>query len=118
MPPHHGGMNTQAPHPPRSPRDHAAAILAEPSRERRTQMLEACPAHWRDQVREHVESAFAKIAAYRQHKAGRAQLAREKPPAAPRREAMNRVTHQKKSKPEVGNRHLAALRAAIGQGAA
>lgn len=110
-------MNTQAPHPPRSPRDHAAAILAEPSRECRAQLLEACPEQWRDQVREYVESAFGKIAAYRQHKAGRAQLAREKPPAAPRREATNRVTHHKKSKPEVGNQHLAALRASITKGA-
>lgn len=117
MPPHHGGMNTQAPHPPRSPRDHAAAILAEPARERRAQLLEACPAHWRDTVREHVESAFGKLQAYRKHREGRAQSAREKPFAAPRREVTNRVDNHKKSKPEVGNRHLAALRAAITQGA-
>ncbi|WP_147172631.1 hypothetical protein [Pseudomonas sp. SJZ079] len=110
-------MNTQAPHPPRSPRDYAAAILAEPMRERRAQLLEACPAHWRSTVREHVESAFGKIAAYRQHQASRAQLAREKPPAAPRREATNRANHHKKSTPEVGNQHLAELRASINMGA-
>ena len=109
-------MNTQAPHPPRSPRDYAAAILAEPLRERRAQLLEACPVHWRDTVREHVESAFGKLQAYRKHREGRAQAAREKPPAAPRREVTNRVNNHTKSQPEVGNKHLADLRAALNKG--
>ncbi|HCE7459117.1 TPA: hypothetical protein NHQ23_006591, partial [Pseudomonas aeruginosa] len=49
-----------APHPPRSPCDYAAAILAEPSRERRNALLEACPVNWQPLVRAHVEDAFAK----------------------------------------------------------
>ena len=69
-------MNAQASHPPlRSPRDWAAAILAEPSRERRNQLLDACPGHWRELVREHVQSAFARVAQYRQHKTARAEAA-------------------------------------------
>lgn len=96
-----------------APRDYAAAILAEPSLDRRRQLLERCPVEWRAQVEEHVKSAFAKVQAYRQHRAGRQQLAKEKPPAAPRREALN-VTHYSKSAPEVGNRHLAALRSLVG----
>ncbi|HII2927609.1 TPA: hypothetical protein ACY17M_006181, partial [Pseudomonas aeruginosa] len=55
-----------APHPPRSPRDYAAAILAEPSRERR------------------VEDAFAKVKAYRQMMDNRAESIRRGPPPAPR----------------------------------
>ncbi|CDM42405.1 hypothetical protein [Ectopseudomonas oleovorans] len=106
-------MDTQTPHPPRSPRDYAAAILAEPSRERRNALLEACPAEWRDLVREHVQAAFAKVKAYRDHKAGRAQLARQKPPAAPRRDALHKPSNYTRSAPEVGNAHLSALRAAV-----
>ncbi|MGI0444836.1 hypothetical protein [Pseudomonas aeruginosa] len=50
----------------RSPRDYAA-ILAEPSRERRAaSALEACPVNWQPPVRAHVEDAFAKVKAYRQ----------------------------------------------------
>ena len=45
--------------PPKTPRAHAALILAEPSRERRKALLEACPEQWRDLVRAHVENAFA-----------------------------------------------------------
>lgn len=44
---------------PQTPRAHAALILAEPSRERRQALLEACPEPWRDLVRTHVENAFA-----------------------------------------------------------
>lgn len=106
-------MKTQTPHPPRSPRDYAAAILAEPSRERRNALLEACPADWRELVREHVQSAFPKVKAYRDHRAGRAAQARQKPPAAPRREATPNITNHSKSVPEVGNAHLSALRAAV-----
>ncbi|MDO9625159.1 MAG: hypothetical protein Q7J46_14345 [Pseudomonas sp.] len=111
-------MKTQAPQALRHPRDYAAAILAEPLRKRRAELLQLCPAHWRDQVREHVQSAFAKIAAYRQHQAGRAHLARERPPAAPRREATSSITHHKNSELDVGNKHLAGLRAVLGKGAA
>ncbi len=95
------------------PRDYAAAILAEPLRERRAQLLEACPAHWRDQVREHVESAFAKTQAYRAHLLGRIAGAKSKPPAAPRRDQTPSVTDHKKSAPEVGNHHLATLRGLV-----
>lgn len=98
-----------------APRDYAAAILAEPSLDRRRQLLERCPAEWRPRVEEHVRSAFAKAQACRNYRADRQQLAKEKPPAAPRREALN-VTHYRKSAPEVGNRHLAALRSLVGGG--
>lgn len=108
-------MTTSAPRIPRKPREHAAVILAEPSRERRQALLEAVPAEFRDQVRDHVETAFAKVQAYRRHRADRQQLAKEKPPAAPRREALN-VTRYSKSAPEVGNRHLAVLRSLVGGG--
>lgn len=100
---------------PVAPRDYAAAILAEPERERRNALLARCPSDWRDQVEEYVRSAFAKITAYRQHQAGRAKQAREKPQATPRREARNSVIHHTCSAPEVGNRHIAALRAVVGQ---
>ena len=103
---------------PVAPRDYAAAILAEPSLDRRQQLMERCPAEWRAQVEEHVRSAFTKITAYRQHRAGRAEQAREKPQAAPRREARNSVIHHTCSAPEVGNAAIARLRAAIGKGAA
>lgn len=109
-------MNTQAPHPPRAPRDYAAAILAEPVRERRAQLLEACPKRWRGLVREYVERGFASLQAYRKHREGRQQLAKQKPPAAPRREAFTSVINHKSSTPEVGNQRLAELRALIGKG--
>lgn len=109
-------MNAQVSYPPLcSPRDYAAAILAETSRERRSQLLAACPEEWRQLVREHVESAFARVKAYRQHKAGRAEAAREPPPPAPRREDTSfRISDFQKSSPEVGRARLAELRAAIG----
>lgn len=111
----HGGMNAQASHPPRSPRDWAAAILAEPSRERRNQLLARCPAHWRDMVREHVASAFARVQQYRQHKIARTESARQRPPAAPRREDTSfRVSDFPKSAPEIGRARLAELRATLG----
>ena len=104
-----------APTSPRTPRGYAAAILAEPSREQRAQMLEAVPAEWREFVREHVQAGFARIKAYRQHQAGRAEQARQKPPAAPRRDArLPRISDFKQSAPEVGNARLAELRASIG----
>lgn len=100
--------------PPRSPRDHAAAILAEPSRERRNQLLGACPEPWRELVREHVQSAFARVQQYRQHRSERARAAKERPPAAPRREDTTfRISDHKKSAPEVGHAHLAELRARL-----
>ncbi|TBV12771.1 hypothetical protein [Stutzerimonas kirkiae] len=100
---------------PTSPRDYAAAILAEPSRERRAQLLDACPEHWRALVRCHVENGFARVKAFRQHRAERAALAQQKPPAAPRREHANPAVPKHWSVPEVGNRHLADLRAQLGQ---
>lgn len=108
-------MTTQTAHPPlRTPRDHAAAILAEPSRERRNQLLAACPEQWRELVREHVQSAFARVQQYRQHRTERALAAKERPPAAPRREDPTfRISDHKKSAPEVGHAHLAELRARL-----
>lgn len=108
-------MTIQTAHPPlRSPRDYAVAILAEPSRERRNQLLATCPELWRDLVREHVQSAFGRVKAYRQHKTSRSEAAREPPPAAPRREDTTfRISDFTKSVPEVGNAHLSALRAAM-----
>jgi hypothetical protein len=107
-------MNAQASHPPRSPRDWASAILAEPSRERRNQLLTRCPEHWRELVREHVASAFARVQQYRQHKASRAEAAQQRPPAAPRREDTQfRISDFPKSAPEVGRARLAELRASL-----
>lgn len=107
-------MNTQtAPQRLTSPRDYAAAILAEPSRERRNSLLERCPAEWQALVREHVEAAFGRVAAYRRHRQGRVEGAQQKPPAAPRRQDTPNVTDHRKSAPEVGQRHLDALRAAV-----
>lgn len=103
---------------PVAPRDYAAAILAEPSLERRKLLMERCPAEWRERVEEYVKSAFAKVAAYRRHKAGREEQARTKPPAAPRRDAIHKPQPVTRSAPEVGNAAIAKLRAAIGQGAA
>lgn len=102
---------------PVAPRDYAAAILAEPDRERRKALLERCPTQWRDQVRELVESAFQKALAYRNYIQGRRQASHEKPQAAPRREDPPKVTHHRKSAPEVGNGYLAKLRASIKGGA-
>ncbi|RUI34563.1 hypothetical protein [Pseudomonas aeruginosa] len=102
-------------HPPRSPRDYAATILAEPCRERRNALLDACPAHWRDLVRQHVEDAFAKVKAYRQMMDRRTESIRRGPPPAPRvTDTDFRLSNFKKSAPEVGNAHLAAIRAALG----
>lgn len=110
-------MNTQAPHKLISPRSYAAAILAEPALDRRQALMERCPAEWRAQVEEHVRSAFPKVAAYRRHQADRAKQAREKPPAAPRRDAVyKKGPPPTRSVPEVGNAAIANLRAVLGQG--
>lgn len=112
-------MTNTAPHPPRSPRDYAAVMLAEPSLERRQQLLAACPEQWRELVAEHVANGFARIKAYRQHLAARAGLASQKPPAAPRREEKHDIVNHPRSAPEVGNAAIAKLRAAVGaEGAA
>jgi len=112
----HGGMKTQAPHKLTTARDYAAAMLAEPSLERRKIILERCPAAWRPLVEEHVKSAFPKVVAYRKHQSGRAEQVRQKPPAAPRRDAsLPRISDFKQSSPEVGNARLAELRAALGK---
>ncbi|SNT07329.1 hypothetical protein [Pseudomonas segetis] len=103
---------------PTTPRDYAAAILAEPSLDRRKLLMERCPQEWRSLVEEHVKTAFNKVVAYRQHRSGRAQLSQQKPPAAPRREDQPQPIDYRRSAPEVGNAHLAKLRAAIGKGAA
>lgn len=110
------GMQTTTQHSPLcSPRDYAAAILAEPSRERRNQLLERCPEHWREMVREHVQSAFSQVKQYRQHKTERAQAAKQPPQPAPRREApFARISDIKTSAPEVGRERLAELRALVG----
>ncbi|MCQ4242398.1 hypothetical protein [Stutzerimonas stutzeri] len=109
-------MTNQPTHSPRTPREHAAAILAEPSREQRARMLDAVPAQWRDLVREHVTTAFSKLQTYRQHQADRAGQARQKPPAAPRRHSpLPRISDFKQSVPEVGNARLAELRASLGK---
>lgn len=103
---------------PTSPRDHAAAILAEPSLERRRALLQRCPEDWRALVEEHVRTAFAKVAAYRSHMEGRREQAKKRPPAAPRRDDSSRPIAICRSAPEVGNAQLAKLRAAIDKGAA
>lgn len=103
---------------PTSPRDHAAAILAEPSLERRRALLQRCPEDWRPLVEEHVRTAFAKVAAYRSHIEGRRDQAKQRPPAAPRRDDPPRPIERRRSAPEVGNAQLAKLRAAMGKGAA
>ena len=108
-------MNAQASNSPlRSPRDYAAAILAEPSRERRNQLLARCPEPWRQLVREHVQSTFGRVQQYRQHKTARAEAAKLPPPAAPRREDTSfRISDFRKSSPEVGRERLAELRATL-----
>lgn len=107
-------MNNQAPVSQANPRDLAAAILAEPSREQRQLMLERCPVELQPLVQEYVRIGFAKVKSYRAHIDRRAQSARETPPAAPRREAKNSVIHRTSSAPEFGNQRLAELRALIG----
>lgn len=107
-------MKAQASHRPlTSPRDYAAAVLAEPSLERRQSLMERCPADWREMVEEHVRSAFPKVNAYRRHQRERAEGSKQKPPAAPRREDTPNVTQHRKSAPEVGNAALARLRASV-----
>ncbi len=111
-------MNTLDPSKLTSPRAYAAAVLAEAALDRRQWLMERCPVDWRAQVEEHVKSAFPKVAAYRRHRAGREEQAREKPPAAQRRDASPKPRRVTKSAPEVGNAAIAKLRAAVGQGAA
>lgn len=107
-------MNTQAaPHRLTNPRDYAAAVLAEPALERRQWLMERCPAEWRSLVEEHVRSAFPKAAAYHRLKREQQEGAKQKPPAAPRRQDTPNVLNHRKSTPEVGNGHLAKLRASI-----
>ncbi|PZE10551.1 hypothetical protein DMX10_25570 [Pseudomonas sp. 57B-090624] len=99
----------------RSPRDYAAAILAEPSREQRIQLLERCPPEWREQAETHVKDAWARMQAYRRHREERHAAAKERPPRASRPSDRNtNITNHPRSEPEVGNRHLAALRALVG----
>lgn len=97
-----------------TPRNYAAEILAEPSRERRAQLLARCPQELRDLVEEHVRSAFAKVQAYRQHLQGRRAAAQQRPPAAPRQGDCPNITQHARSAPDVGRHHLAALRAVVG----
>lgn len=98
----------------RSPRDYAAAILAEPTRERRAYLLERCPEEWRARVREYVETTWQKMQAFQEYIQGRRRLAAQKPPAAPRREDTPNIVNYPRSEPEVGNAHLAKLRALVG----
>ncbi|WP_346841228.1 hypothetical protein RAL92_25955 [Metapseudomonas otitidis] len=99
----------------RSPRDYAAAILAEPSKEGRVQLLERCPAHWREQVETHVRDAWGRLQAFQKYRKARHEAARQKPPSAPRQGVLNSVTNHTRSAPEVGNRYLSALRALVGE---
>ena len=109
-------MNTQAPIKLTSPRAYAAAILAEPLLDRRQALMARCPAEWRDQVTDHVTNAFPKVSAYRRHQSGRAEQARQKPPASPRRtDIFKKGPPLNCSAPEVGNAAIAKLRAAIGK---
>lgn len=111
-------MTTQTAHRLQNPRDYAAAILAEPALDRRQALMQRCPEDWRPLVEEHVQTAFQKIVAYRQHRAARAKQAQQKPPASPRREDPPKPIDNRRSAPEVGNAHLAKLRAAVNRGAA
>lgn len=111
-------MNSLDPSTLTSPRAYAAAVLAEASLDRRQWLMQRCPAEWREQVEEHVKSAFPKVTAYRRHMAGREEQAREKPPAAQRRDATPKPRPVSRSAPEVGNAAIAKLRDAIGKGAA
>lgn len=98
-----------------SPRDYASQILAESSLEKRRALLDRCPAEWRGVVEDHVKSAFAKVAAYRQHQAGRVEQSQQRPEAAPRRDAVHKKgPPPARSAPEVGNRAINSLRAVIG----
>ncbi|AMO73831.1 hypothetical protein [Pseudomonas citronellolis] len=102
-------------HVPRSAREYAAEVLAEPSVERRRAMLEACPAIWRDIVRSHVEETYEKVKAYRAFISGRRQSMAAGPQPAPRREDSRfRISDFKKSAPEKGNQELAKLKALVG----
>jgi hypothetical protein len=96
-----------------NPRDYAAAVLAAASLDRRQWLMERCPDEWRSLVEEHVRSAFPKAAAYHRHQRDRIEAAHQRPPAAPRREATPDVLDHRKSVPEVGNGHLAKLRASL-----
>lgn len=111
-------MNTLDPSTLTSPRAYAAAVLAEPSLDGRKWLMERCPADWRGTVEEHVKSAFPKVTAYRRHMAGREEQARERPPAAQRRDATPEPRPISRSAPAVGNAAIAKLRAAVGKGAA
>lgn len=109
-------MNTQPHHPLRTPRDYAAAILAEVDRSAREAILARCPPEWRDQVETHVRDAWEKRQAYLRHRREGRAAAQQKPPAAPRQNVLNSVIHPTRSAPEVGNAHLAALRALCTRG--
>ncbi|PIA66381.1 hypothetical protein CDR19_25180 [Ectopseudomonas toyotomiensis] len=111
-------MNTLDPSTLTSPHAYAAAVLAEPSLDGRQWLMGRCPADWRALVEEHVNSAWSKVAAYRRHRAGREEQAREKPTAAQRRDASPKPRRVTKSAPEVGNAAIAKLRAVVGKGAA
>ena len=111
-------MSTLDPSTLISPRAYAAAVLAEASLDRRQWLMERCPPDWRGTVEEHVRSAYPKIAAYRRHRAGREEQAREKPPAAQRRDATPKPRPVSRSAPAVGNAAIAKLRAVVGKGAA
>lgn len=111
-------MNTLDPSTLTGPRAYSAAVLSEASIDRRKWLMERCPAEWRILVEEHVKSAWPKVAAYRHHRAGRAEQSRQKPEAAQRRDASPKPIDNRRSAPEVGNAHLAKLRAAIAKGAA
>ena len=111
-------MNALDPSTLISPRAYAVAVLAEPSLDGRKWLMERCPVEWRAQVEEHVKSAFPKVAAYRRHRVGREEQAREKPPAAQRRDATPKPHPVSRSAPEVGNAAIAKLRAVVGKGAA
>lgn len=106
-------MNDQAPVSQQNPRDLAAEILAEPVRERRTALIERCPAELRAMVEEYVRDGFAKIKSFRQHQQMRAGLAMEKPPAAARRDSCVSIINHRKSAPEVGNAAITCLRSLI-----
>lgn len=111
-------MNAQPiKHAPRSPRDYAALVLAEPSLERRRDLMARCPEHWRELVAEHVRAGYSRIQAYRKFISGRRQYMAAGPQPAPRREDTSfRISDYPKSAPEVGRRHLDALRAIVERG--
>ena len=92
-----------------SPQDYASAILAEPSRDRRNKILEQCPDQWRDQVRSAVETVFRKARSYRSHLEDRRLAARQNPAVIAQQKSKN----NSRSSSDVGNQHLAVLRAAV-----